>query len=61
MPAGCGRTDFQGGSAETLFDSVRQRLFTLPAETTVRQRIFAMPFCTKNAIILPRQARDKHT
>jgi hypothetical protein len=36
MPAGCGRTDFQGGSAETLFDSVRQRLFTLPPETTVK-------------------------
>ena len=32
---GCGRTDFQGGSSATLFQSVREKLFTLPAETTV--------------------------
>lgn len=32
---GCGRTDFQGGSAETLFDSVHSQLFTLPDHTTV--------------------------
>jgi len=27
---GCGRTDFQGGSAETLYRSVHDHLFTLP-------------------------------
>jgi len=27
---GCGRTDFQGGSAHTLFHSVHSQLFTLP-------------------------------
>jgi sulfur dioxygenase len=32
---GCGRTDFQGGSAETLYDSVHRQLFTLPDFTTV--------------------------
>ncbi len=32
---GCGRTDFQGGSAEKLFDSVTQKLWKLPAETIV--------------------------
>jgi glyoxylase-like metal-dependent hydrolase (beta-lactamase superfamily II) len=32
---GCGRTDFQGGDAGTLYDSVTQRLFTLPDETLV--------------------------
>ncbi len=32
---GCGRTDFQGGSAEQLYDSITQRLFTLPDETIV--------------------------
>jgi hypothetical protein len=33
----------------------------LLASPAVRKRIsFAMPFYTKNAIILPRQARDKH-
>mmetsp|Transcript_12859 Transcript_12859/g.18891 ORF Transcript_12859/g.18891 Transcript_12859/m.18891 type:complete len:249 (+) Transcript_12859:162-908(+) len=32
---GCGRTDFQGGSAETLYESVHSQLFTLPGDTTV--------------------------
>lgn len=32
---GCGRTDFQSGDAGTLFDSVTQRLFTLPDDTLV--------------------------
>lgn len=32
---GCGRTDFQSGDAGVLFDSVTQRLFTLPYETLV--------------------------
>ena len=32
---GCGRTDFQGGDAGTLFDAVTQRLFSLPDETLV--------------------------
>jgi sulfur dioxygenase len=27
---GCGRTDFQGGSAETLYESVHKQLFSLP-------------------------------
>ena len=32
---GCGRTDFQNGDADTLFKSVREKLFTLPEETLV--------------------------
>lgn len=32
---GNGRTDLQGGSAEKLFDSVHQKLFTLPDDTIV--------------------------
>ncbi|MEA5574354.1 MBL fold metallo-hydrolase [Calothrix sp. UHCC 0171] len=32
---GCGRTDFQSGDAGVLFDSVTQRLFTLPDNTLV--------------------------
>ena len=32
---GCGRTDFQSGSAEALYQSVQQHLFTLPDATTV--------------------------
>mmetsp|Transcript_10141 Transcript_10141/g.37125 ORF Transcript_10141/g.37125 Transcript_10141/m.37125 type:complete len:315 (-) Transcript_10141:1633-2577(-) len=30
---GCGRTDFQEGSAATLYDSVHSQIFTLPDET----------------------------
>lgn len=33
--SGCGRTDFQGGSAQTLYHSVHTRLFTLPPDTLV--------------------------
>jgi sulfur dioxygenase len=32
---GCGRTDFQSGSAEALYDSVTQKLFALPDDTRV--------------------------
>lgn len=32
---GCGRTDFQGGDAGTLYDSITERLFSLPEETLV--------------------------
>jgi sulfur dioxygenase len=32
---GCGRTDFQNGDAATLYRSVHEKLFTLPAETLV--------------------------
>jgi len=32
---GCGRCDFQGGDAGAMYDSISQRLFTLPDETRV--------------------------
>lgn len=32
---GCGRTDFQQGSSETLYQSIQQKLFTLPEHTRV--------------------------
>lgn len=32
---GCGRTDFQSGDAGTLYDSITQKLFSLPDETLV--------------------------
>ncbi len=32
---GCGRTDFQGGDAGQLYDSITQKLFNLPDETLV--------------------------
>ncbi|MFN9175909.1 MAG: MBL fold metallo-hydrolase [Synechocystis sp.] len=32
---GCGRTDFQSGDAGTLYDVIKQKLFTLPDQTLV--------------------------
>lgn len=32
---GCGRTDFQGGSAIAMYDSIVNKLFTLPEDTLV--------------------------
>jgi sulfur dioxygenase len=32
---GCGRTDFQEGSSEVLFESVREKIFQLPEDYTV--------------------------
>lgn len=32
---GCGRTDFQEGSSDKLFESVRERIFALPDDTIV--------------------------
>jgi sulfur dioxygenase len=32
---GTGRTDFQGGSSETLFESITEKLFTLPDDTII--------------------------
>ncbi|TGM05212.1 MBL fold metallo-hydrolase [Leptospira jelokensis] len=32
---GCGRTDFQGGSSDSLYDSITKKLFQLPEETIV--------------------------
>ena len=32
---GCGRTDFQAGDAGTLYDSIHDRLFSLPDDTVV--------------------------
>jgi sulfur dioxygenase len=32
---GCGRTDFQGGSAEKLYDSIHTQIFTLPLDCVV--------------------------
>jgi len=35
MIDGCGRTDFQQGDAATMYQSVTEKLFTLPADTLV--------------------------
>ncbi len=33
--AGCGRTDFQNGDAGTMYDSITERIFSLPDDTLV--------------------------
>lgn len=35
LVGGCGRTDFQAGNSGDLYDSITQRLFTLPDDTLV--------------------------
>jgi len=35
MIRGCGRTDFQGGSSDRLYDSVHQKIFSLPEDYAV--------------------------
>lgn len=35
MVRSCGRTDFQGGSASELYDSIMEKLYKLPADTVV--------------------------
>jgi len=35
MIRGCGRTDFQQGSSETLYQSVHEQIFTLPEDTKI--------------------------
>lgn len=35
LTRGCGRTDFQGGSAETLYDSVWTQILSLPDDFTI--------------------------
>mmetsp|Transcript_25137 Transcript_25137/g.44825 ORF Transcript_25137/g.44825 Transcript_25137/m.44825 type:complete len:130 (-) Transcript_25137:311-700(-) len=40
---GCGRTDFQQGSSETLYKSVHEQLFTLPDDTTARYLTYMLP------------------
>jgi sulfur dioxygenase len=32
---GCGRTDFQGGSSETLYNMIHSKIFTLPEDTLI--------------------------
>ena len=32
---GCGRTDFQGGSSKTLYNSIMTQIFTLPDDFSI--------------------------
>lgn len=62
----CGRTDFQGGDAGELFDSVTQKLFTLPGETLVYpahdyrgQHVSTIAYERANNARLARRSREE--
>lgn len=60
---GCGRTDFQGGSAASLYDAVHSRLFTLPASALVlpAHNYDGLPFSTigEERTLNPRLTKSK--
>jgi len=60
---GCGRTDFQQGSSEKLFQSVREKLFKLPASTKVYPghdyKGFTVSSIEEESKFNPRLALDK--
>lgn len=55
---GCGRTDFQEGSSEKLFHSVRDRLFSLPEDTIVYPAHDYKGF-TKTSILLEKRLNPR--
>jgi sulfur dioxygenase len=62
---GCGRTDFQGGSSEQLYESVHSQIFTLPADTLIYPahdyRGFAVSTVGEEKQYNPRLTKDKET
>lgn len=62
---GCGRTDFQSGSAETLYDSVMTKLFSLPDATRMwpahdykGQSVSTIGWEKRNNVRLANRSRD---
>ncbi|KAM7267157.1 hypothetical protein ACFE04_009323 [Oxalis oulophora] len=62
---GCGRTDFQGGSSDQLYESVHSQIFTLPADTLIYPahdyRGFAVSTVGEEKQYNPRLTKDKET
>ncbi|XP_060187219.1 persulfide dioxygenase ETHE1 homolog, mitochondrial [Lycium barbarum] len=62
---GCGRTDFQGGSSEKLYDSVHSQIFTLPMDTLVYPahdyKGFTVSTVGEEMLYNPRLSKDKET
>ncbi|XP_015060093.2 persulfide dioxygenase ETHE1 homolog, mitochondrial-like [Solanum pennellii] len=62
---GCGRTDFQGGSSDKLYDSVHSQIFTLPKDTLVYPahdyKGFTVSTVWEEMLYNPRLSKDKET
>ncbi|CAH9100127.1 unnamed protein product [Cuscuta europaea] len=62
---GCGRTDFQGGSSEQLYNSVHTQIFTLPKDTFVYPahdyKGFTVSTVGEEILYNPRLSKDKET
>lgn len=62
---GCGRTDFQGGSSETLYESVHSQIFTLPKDTLLYPahdyKGFSVTTVGEELLYNPRLTKDKET
>ncbi|KAL3652496.1 Polypeptide N-acetylgalactosaminyltransferase 3 [Castilleja foliolosa] len=62
---GCGRTDFQGGSAEQLYKSVHSRIFSLPKDTFVYPahdyKGFSVSTVGEEMMYNPRLTKDEET
>lgn len=62
---GCGRTDFQGGSAEQLYKSVQSQIFTLPKETLLYPahdyKGFTVTTVGEEMLYNPRLTKDEET
>ncbi|KAM3248534.1 persulfide dioxygenase ETHE1, mitochondrial isoform X1 [Capsicum annuum] len=62
---GCGRTDFQGGSSDKLYDSVHSQIFTLPKDTLVYPahdyKGFTVSTVGDEMLYNPRLSKDKET
>ncbi|CAH9147641.1 unnamed protein product [Cuscuta epithymum] len=60
---GCGRTDFQGGSSEQLYNSVHTQIFTLPKDTLVYPahdyKGFTVSTVGEEILYNPRLSKDK--
>ncbi|XP_010552160.1 PREDICTED: persulfide dioxygenase ETHE1 homolog, mitochondrial [Tarenaya hassleriana] len=62
---GCGRTDFQGGSSEQLYESVHSQIFTLPKDTLIYPahdyKGFSVSTVREEMQYNPRLTKDKET
>ncbi|KAI3774915.1 hypothetical protein L1987_49478 [Smallanthus sonchifolius] len=62
---GCGRTDFQGGSSEQLYESVHSQIFTLPKDTFIYPahdyKGFTVSTVGEEVLYNPRLTKDEET
>ncbi|XVF18405.1 hypothetical protein REPUB_Repub11eG0018600 [Reevesia pubescens] len=62
---GCGRTDFQGGSSQQLYESVHSQIFTLPKETLLYPahdyKGFTVTTVGEEMLYNPRLTKDEET